>query len=359
MRFYKQYKAGGQHYWQTHVSKDVINILQAGRGMAALAVVAHHAALSTDAFVGMVPAYWMRAFDLGAYGVDFFFVLSGFIIMHAHLHEAGRPGAIGGYVFKRLTRIFPAYWPVALALLGLYAALPALSASDGREFSVLSSMLLVPADRPPALSVAWTLVHELLFYAVFLLWFVSRRAFWGGLVVWAAAIAMTNAGGVAAGWLRYPLGVLNLEFMLGVMAAVTYHRGLLAQQTGMLIAGGGLLACAVLVALYTGLVGGEVRLVLALGLGLLMLGLAMREQQQSIAWPSLLMVLGNASYSIYLVHNPLLSVSQRLAGQLELTWSLGLLFGIFMSLLFGYLYYLSVERPVLRFIRTNKRSARI
>lgn len=208
--------------------------------MAAFAVVVHHAALSTDAFVGVVPAYWMRAFDLGAYGVDFFFVLSGFIIMHAHLHEAGRPGAIGGYVFKRLTRIFPAYWPVALALLGLYAALPALSASGGREFSMLSSVLLLPADRPLALSVAWTLVHELLFYAVFLLWFVSRRAFWGGLAVWAAAIAMTYAGGGATGWLRYPLGALNLEFMLGVMAAVTYHRGLLAQQTGMLIAGGGI-----------------------------------------------------------------------------------------------------------------------
>lgn len=101
--------------------------------------------------------------------MDFFFVLSGFIIMHAHLHEGGRPGAIGGYVFKRLTRIFPAYWPVGLALLGLYAALPALSASGGREFSVLSSVLLLPADRPPALSVAWTLVHELMFYTVLLL----------------------------------------------------------------------------------------------------------------------------------------------------------------------------------------------
>lgn len=331
--------------------RDVIHSLQVGRGVAAVAVVAHHAAVSTDAFVGTVPAVWLRAFDLGAYGVDFFFVLSGFIIMHAHLHEGGRPGAIGGYVLKRLTRIFPAYWPVGLALLGLYAALPALSASGGREFSVLSSVLLLPADRPPALSVAWTLVHELMFYGVFMLWFVSRRAFWGGVAVWAAAIALTYAAGGATGWLRYPLGMLNVEFMLGVLAAVAYRRGLLAQQAGMLIAGGGSLACAMLVALYAELVGGEARLALALGLGVLMLGLAMRERRQSIAWPGLLLALGNASYSIYLVHNPLLSATQRVAGKVGLGWPVGLMAGVVVSVGCGYLYYVAVERRALRAAR--------
>jgi len=42
--------------------------LQVFRGLAALAVVAHHAAVSTDAFVAGVPAAWLRAFDLGAGG---------------------------------------------------------------------------------------------------------------------------------------------------------------------------------------------------------------------------------------------------------------------------------------------------
>lgn len=333
------------------VGKDVIHSLQVARGVAAVAVVAHHAAVSTDAFVGPMPAAWLRAFDLGAYGVDFFFVLSGFIIMHAHMHEGGRPDGIGGYLFKRLTRIFPAYWPVGLALLGLHAALPNLSASGGREFSVLSSVLLLPADRPPALPVAWTLVHELMFYGVFLLWFVSRPAFWGGVAVWAGAIAVTYATGGATGWLRYPLGVLNVEFMLGVLAAVVYRRGLLAQHAGMLLAGGGSLACAVLVLLYGGLVGGEARLVLALGLGVLMLGLAMRERRRSIAWPALLLALGNASYSIYLVHNPLLSLTQRVAGKAGLGWPVGLMAGAVVSVGCGYLYYAAVERRALRAAR--------
>lgn len=222
------------------MTRQVIHGLQVFRGMAAVAVVAHHAALSTDAFVATMPAAWLRVFDLGAFGVDFFFVLSGFIIMHAHMDEAGRPERMGAYLFKRLTRIFPAYWPIGLALVGLYAALPTLSASGDREFSYMSSLLLLPADRPPALSVAWTLVHELMFYVVFLLWFVSRRAFWVGLLVWVTCIATAYGSGPAAGWQRYPLGLLNIEFMLGVFAAVLYRQGALAQRAGMLIAGGGM-----------------------------------------------------------------------------------------------------------------------
>ena len=317
-----------------------------------MAVVAHHAALSTDAFVGTVPAAWLSAFELGAYGVDFFFVLSGFIIMHAHLHEGGRTGAIGGYIFKRLTRIFPAYWPVGLAVLGLYAALHNLSASGGRELSLLSSLLLLPADRPPALSVAWTLVHELMFYGLFMLWFVSRSVFWLGLLVWVGAIVVAQLAGGATGWLRYPLSELNMEFMLGVLAAVAYRSGRLRQHAGMLIAGGSL-AAVMLVLLYQGPVHTFDRLVFALGLGLLMLGFALHERQQTMAWPALMLALGHASYSIYLVHNPLLSLTQRLAGRLGLNWPLGLLTGVLLALLCGYLYFLLVERPVLRWIRTS------
>lgn len=340
------------------MSQEVIRSLQVFRGIAATAVVAHHAALSTDEFVGTVPAAWLRAFDMGAYGVDFFFVLSGFIIMHAHMHEGGRHGAIGGYIFKRLTRIFPAYWPIGLAVLVLYAVLPNLSASGGREFSLLSSLLLLPADRPPALSVAWTLVHELMFYGLFMLWFVSRRMFSLGLLVWVGAILMAQLAGGATGWLRYPLSALNMEFMLGVLAAVAYRSGLLRQQTGTLIAGGGLLAAVMLVLLYQGPVHTVDRLVFSLGLGLLMLGFALHERQQTMAWPALMLALGHASYSIYLVHNPLLSMTQRLAGKFEMNWPLGLLAGVLLALLCGYLYYLLVERPVLRWIRARSLLAR-
>lgn len=84
-----------------------------------------------------------------------------------------------------------------------------------------------------------------------------------------------------------------------------------------------------------------------------MLGVAIRERQQTLAWPALLLALGNASYSIYLVHNPLLSFTQRLAGRFELGWVGGWLWGGAASLLLGYLYFLWVEKPLLRFFRAR------
>lgn len=220
------------------MAKSQIQSLQVFRGFAALAVVAHHAALSTEAFVGAMPPAISALFVYGLLGVDFFFVLSGFIIMYAHFNDERTETTVKRYAFKRLTRIYPAYWPIGLALLGLYAAMPGMSASGGREFSYLSSVLLLPADLPPALSVAWSLVHELLFYAVFMLWFVSRRAFGFGLVLWAAVILAVQSAGGATGWLRYPLSTLNLEFMLGVLVATLYARTSLRFRPGMMIAGG-------------------------------------------------------------------------------------------------------------------------
>ena len=332
------------------MAKQIISSLQVFRGLAALAVVVHHAALSTDAFVYKLPVGWLRLFDLGALGVDFFFVLSGFIIMHAHKHEVGKPAAIKPYLVKQLARIFPAYWPIGLALLGVYAVFPSFSASGGREFSYVSSLLLFPADSPPALSVAWTLVHELLFYAVFILWFVSRRVFVLGLLMWAVLILVGQAADGATGWLRYPLSVLNLEFMLGVLAATLYGQASVRFRPSIMVTTGGVLSIIMLLLLYAEVVGGH-RLGLACGLAALILGLARWEQARPIAWPSALLALGHASYSIYLIHNPLLSVTQRLAGRFDMIWPLALLLGVLVSVAAGYVYFMGIERPASRVFR--------
>jgi peptidoglycan/LPS O-acetylase OafA/YrhL len=49
--------------------------LQAARGVAALAVVAHHAQTAVDAFIGPMPTLVQSVMAKGYLGVDFFFVL--------------------------------------------------------------------------------------------------------------------------------------------------------------------------------------------------------------------------------------------------------------------------------------------
>lgn len=58
----------------------MIKSLQAGRFFAAMAVVLHHASVSVTAFVDQVPSRFEAIAEYGYLGVDFFFVLSGFII---------------------------------------------------------------------------------------------------------------------------------------------------------------------------------------------------------------------------------------------------------------------------------------
>lgn len=67
--------------------------LEAMRGLAALWVVFHHAGQSVDHFVGGTGGQpWI---DRGFLGVDFFFVLSGFIIAFASQRLAERGGGYG------------------------------------------------------------------------------------------------------------------------------------------------------------------------------------------------------------------------------------------------------------------------
>lgn len=334
------------------MSKPQIHSLQVFRGLAALAVVAHHAAVSTETFVETMPAFISSLFTYGLLGVDFFFVLSGFIIMYAHMDDERNTAALKRYAFKRMARIYPAYLPVGLGLIALYAALPGLSAAGGRDYSLISSLLLVPADDPPALSVAWTLVHELMFYGVFLLFFISRRWLVAGLVTWALVILWINQWSVPTGWLRYPLSLLNIEFMFGVGAAWLVRS---RAFSGCSTAAGLLGSTMVFSALW--LMPPEknmyFRLILTIGLALLIVSFATREQVAFFRWPAYLLSLGNASFSIYLIHNPLLSITQRVAGQLELAWPAAMAWAMALSVLAGWIYYQIIERPALRFFQNR------
>lgn len=142
--------------------------LEAMRGLAALWVLMLHGYLAAKDFAGFRGA---QVLANGYLGVDFFFVLSGFIIAASSqaLVLAGR--GLREYASARMIRIYVPYLPIGVAMLALYALLPEVSRGARQSLSVLSSITLLPSDAPPALNVAWTLVHEVLFYTLFSLFF--------------------------------------------------------------------------------------------------------------------------------------------------------------------------------------------
>jgi exopolysaccharide production protein ExoZ len=330
-----------------------IKALQVFRGLACLAVVIYHAAISTSAFVGPVPSTAAAIFGQGYLGVDFFFVLSGFIIMYAHSSDGHSVDSTRRYIYKRLVRIFPVYLPVALAMIALYSIVPSISATGGRDYSLVSSLFLVPANRPPILTVTWSLVHEMIFYGVFLVFFVSRRLFAVVLIFWAGAILAVNRFGEPANWLHYPLSLLNIEFMFGVVAAYVVNRNYWRGSPQWLVLCGLLLTVSILESVDLSVVG-MMRILFAAGLAIIIWGFALWERASAISWPTWLIVLGNASYSIYLIHNQIFSVTQRLSIIMSLNWLGCMIFSVLAALLAGYSYHLAVEQPALRFFGNRK-----
>ncbi len=111
----------------------MISLLQVFRGLAALLVVYHHANREVAGVFG--DSWWRSLFDLGDAGVQFFFVLSGFIIYHVHRHDIGRPERTRRYLLKRIIRIYPIYILVTLVLTPFWAFIPEFGAAYHKELS--------------------------------------------------------------------------------------------------------------------------------------------------------------------------------------------------------------------------------
>jgi peptidoglycan/LPS O-acetylase OafA/YrhL len=193
--------------------------LEFARGMAALLVVISHGSLA-----GVPERFWPFTVPLGSAAVAFFFVLSGFIIFYVHSGDIGRPDRAANYTWRRVVRIFPTYWLVFAIDIGLHLAVN--NRVDMPELSlqpIAHELLLLPGGRL-YISVAWTLRHELLFYALFLVLILNRRAGLLLLGCWLVTILYVLG---RYGWIddlsRPPMQMItspmNLCFFVGIAIA--------------------------------------------------------------------------------------------------------------------------------------------
>ncbi len=339
--------------------------VEAARGFAALLVVLVHASsmLSADKYFGRLP--FAGVFKFGHAGVDFFFVLSGFIIYYVHAHEIGRPDRLAGFARKRFQRIFPTYW-VVLAVMGALLAVSPTAHRGERELgNLVTSILLLPWPTGPILEVAWSLKHEMIFYALFGLLFVDRRLGQAALSIWAILVAANIAsswitgaplfGGVAGALL---FRIFNIEFFVGMGVAHLLLKQRIHWPLACALAG-------MVLFIGTGLheAWGPVRapewpprhMCYAIGAGLMLYGLAGTELTGRLRVPRALVELGTASYSIYLVHTIVLIVLQqvvlRLRPHVWLTAELWFVVFVVVSVAAGIVFSRTVELPLLHRVR--------
>ncbi|MGW0809667.1 acyltransferase family protein [Nonomuraea sp. NPDC002799] len=329
--------------------------LDALRGIGALAVVGEH--LTTWAMPWLRPV----SFNLGVAGVLVFFLVSGYIIPTS----LERHGDVRAFWVGRLFRLYPLY----LAVIGLALALSwwipirAEVPRDAASVAAHVTMLMDVVGVGGVLNTMWTLSYEMVFYLLVAALFVTgvrdRRGLLPagfGLLALVAGVTLSGTT-LSGGWLAWSSLVV---FAAGLACVVSGRArtagacvlGVMALALVLLGSGVPWFGAAILAVMFTGTalhrwergagplwpVAAAALFVIATPLWAINAGwwwvrpevwgltivLAGATFASAMAWrgrrvPALLTWLGAISYSLYLVHLPILLIVMRVVG--EMRWA--------------------------------------
>jgi exopolysaccharide production protein ExoZ len=316
---------------------------------------------------------------LNVFGIDIFFVISGFILSLVVLRERRKPGLrpMADFMKRRLLRIYPIYWVVALIMLGRLALSGNLFQSNYIPAFLLLPSLHYPSDRY-IMGYSWTLVFEMFFYILLGLTLLKT-------IKWAvpfliALLSISVAIGAVIG-IRHPVWIIAgnpilLEFVYGASLALLYARIGQRRIAGIVLTVVGV-AAAILLQIHNppSVASGLQMVMLDDGVFLrvatwgvcalvIVSGVVFWSPSMESAFGKAWVILGNASYSTYIVSALCLEFTYRLFFKfvpypifptgIRVVFELSLLTS---TLVIGFASYVFVEKPLLRFLQ-NKFLAR-
>lgn len=341
------------------------HFVQLARCFAALLVVADHSLLDYNGVylnsgIGTQDTAWR----LGSFGVYIFFIISGFVITFGNLNNFGK-GKTGDFILKSFIRIAPIYWIVSLAYIfklsskGVVVAWP----------NILTSMLFIPYGcfhatcGRPVLELGWTLQFEVFFYLLFAIALLfSRRLALSLLIPGLAAIALI---GWAIDDIALPFGYyfspILIYFLSGLLLGIFVNSSIYSNFNVLLsrIGIGSytlLLATVLILSIYiiVKIPASGVEFV-EYGCAMLLLLLCLRNiPEQDIATKSwrnrvigVFLLLGAASYSLYLTHIFVLGSAVRIAKLVNFQIPFFIYFGamVIATSTLAVLVYWIIERP--------------
>ncbi len=343
-----------------------------GRAFAAILVVLLHLGntMALDKYFAIKE--FAIPFSFGG-GVEFFFVLSGFIIFHVHKKDINQPDKIFSYIKKRLTRIYPTYWIIFICVFLLALSSTVLRNTVPHDlWTLVKSLLLIPQDTlthnpwgtgTPVIGVAWTLQYEMLFYLFFALLIVNKwLGILSGTLLLFSSIYFSNNPSTS-----FPISFISNDysflFVMGMMVSLSLStkKPILEKPIFYLSFGLIIFMFTVIDYLYNSNILADKRtLSYGIASSFIILGLIQFENRGFIiGGQQFIQILGNASYALYLMHYPIISILCKLLVFLNfnsygLTGAITSYFFIFGFCLFSsVIFHLLIEKTLIKWFRSR------
>jgi peptidoglycan/LPS O-acetylase OafA/YrhL len=349
------------------ISSQRLEFLDGLRGIAALAVILFHFnGTLNDHGLTVMPMFINFLCEWGHYGVQIFFVLSGFVIAYSLRNEHISPHFCLRFFLKRSIRLDPPYWVIVGVMLTLNFLAHHLFQKEGdllaTPLQVIANLLYLPdfLQVSRILPVAWTLCIEIQFYLAFVfLLYLSQSLtkpffspFIFGLLMILSLLQNTSwslvpsiPGLFIPYWYSFFMGCMVCWTMINMMSRSLLYAYFSILSCYALIQGSADAFATLMVALI---------IYLAAVLG--------GMHRWLTSW--FFQYTGKISYSLYLIHWPFgmkfIDLSLRFFGHaIQSLWAVALLMLISLALTFvvAHCFYYLIELPSLNLSRRLKKGS--
>lgn len=218
----------------TVVKSDKMQSIQLLRALAVVAVIISHISHELKNLLANKLTTFDDKLFPGDFGVDLFFVISGFIMLYTTQNSFGRAGETYSFLRRRVLRIVPFYWIATTLMIIAVMMFPgSVNTATSDIWQWITSYFFIPYAREsdglirPVLGIGWSLQYEMLFYAIFAIGLFWKRAI-GLVFIVAAPFVIIAIGyffdlqGSLWSFLRHPM---TTEFSIGVMIGYLYIKG--------------------------------------------------------------------------------------------------------------------------------------
>lgn len=337
------------YYDQKLFENNRYDAIQALRGLAVLFVFFEH----------------VRFLSRGAFGVDIFFCISGFMIMLSTEKSTNH------FFLKRLIRIVPLYYLMTFVTwMGMIIAPSLFQSTQPQLKYLIKSLLFIPFEINgairPIMGIGWSINSEMFFYLLFFLSFRINHKYRGlicssFLMVLVLSEMIAGAFGLNTVLLQFYGNSQMLDFALGIVCfycakRIYRHSAKYINEkipVYSLIAGALIITGLFLMPTFNQ---NGLNRALVWGIPSALLLMLVFVTGLYYRFPKCLVHLGNISFSFYLVHYYIVVVLDRLIfdfGQINLLNGIGVVIALVMTICVSELLSRLIEHKFSRFLQAK------